>query len=143
MKTKIILALMLLIAGNLLAQKTVEKRTWKGGGSHGAYVVKNGELIPIEEANLTPVEAPAKVEATAIDRPAAPAETADTADMEPLKVGSAVLLTEDINVDTRPGSYRMAKDFYEWAGKCHLSFISAGYTFDMADTSPPTASPTL
>lgn len=117
MKTKIIIAAMLLAASTLMAQKTVEKRTWRGTGSSGAYVMKNGELIPVEEAEA--------------NKPTAEVKQTENATAE--EPAPAPMTIVEVEVDNRTGSYRMAKEYYAWAGKCYLSFLSAGYTFDLAD----------
>lgn len=122
MKTKIFIALLLLSTSVMMAQKTVEKRTWKGTGFSGAYVMKNGELIPVDQIDTIQPAAENKETVTSVRE-----ETTTVVKSE------TPMVIADVPVDNRPGSYRMAKEFYGWAGKNFLSFVSGGYTYDFFD----------
>jgi len=121
MKTKIMLAAMLLVvAAAASAQKTTEKRTWRGTGSSESYVMKNGELVPADQASDS------KSETTTVTITNTKEETAASQAI-------AKSSSQTATYDARPGAYRMAKDYYGWAGKSFLSFVSGGYTYDIFD----------
>lgn len=127
MKTKIMIAVMLMTAGIAMAQKkTVEKRTWQGTGSSETYVMRNGQLVPASQAAE---EDKARKKQQKEQEEAEKAEQAARAAQE----AQQKAVSQQTVADIRPGSYRMAKDYYERAGKAHLSFISGGYTLDLAD----------
>jgi len=118
MKTKIMLAALLLLAVAASAQKTTEKRTWRGTGSSESYVMKNGELVPADQASEK------KSETTTVTV---------TTTREETPAATAAKQSAAVAYDSRPGAYRQAKNFYGWAGKSFLSFVSGGYTYDIYD----------